>query len=618
MNFFLSFCAKSSRCLPRKRLAILSLLSYLIVVQCFLQSIIINTADARMGLMAKLKIFALLALAKKVHVVPFPFPVPIPIHIQDKEEYIYLDSMPQLMSYRPYHPPMSPYYPKVSRPNYYRRPSIGYSASESVSISVPPEHIPLRYGDRISSSKSPSPLSTPTLMGRPRDSSLYKMRKVVRTRPKEPESSMDLPLDSHHKQNQLDAEKSDNKRVNLKDIKIIFIPVKNLAGQQEKNNQAANPAIDTDMEQLGKEITKQINEENREQSNPAPSGSDDSLKSEKNDSILESDDQPLIDSPRHYHHDDSSNETLVEINEYTVDDIETSDQSSLDDHRQAQNHHQSKANVQVQPSDLEQYLASIRTTEVPTTEIQPTTPPPTPSSPISTPTSLPPSSPQTISFASLPPFSQSSMDDNLSSLQAKWLRQNSEVPRASYYRAPELKVMHKLKTSPEEQQKQEHWNQPRTIPSDYKIINKHQSMHLPLIRNEMISNFGSNSWTPFHNEPKSFGINHQDHLHSSRPQQIQFLYSVQHQSPSSSPSSTLTTTSISNQLPNEYPIIENFGLDSFRKFHLTQQQPPYLPRKPQHSLSSSSSQQSYSYVPAGPITTKWLQPKLLPITATDS
>lgn len=78
MNFFLSFCAKSSRCLPRKRLAILSLLSYLIVVQCFLQSIIINTADARMGLMAKLKIFALLALAKKVHVVPFPFPVPIP------------------------------------------------------------------------------------------------------------------------------------------------------------------------------------------------------------------------------------------------------------------------------------------------------------------------------------------------------------------------------------------------------------------------------------------------------------------------------------------------------------------------------------------------------------
>lgn len=45
----------------------------------FIQTmIIIPTVHARMGLMNKLRILALLSLVKKIDVVPFPFPIPIP------------------------------------------------------------------------------------------------------------------------------------------------------------------------------------------------------------------------------------------------------------------------------------------------------------------------------------------------------------------------------------------------------------------------------------------------------------------------------------------------------------------------------------------------------------
>lgn len=72
--------SRLSSLINARTMKLISLFYIQIIFQSFFLStmIIIPTVHARMGLMNKLRILALLSLVKKIDVVPFPLPLPIP------------------------------------------------------------------------------------------------------------------------------------------------------------------------------------------------------------------------------------------------------------------------------------------------------------------------------------------------------------------------------------------------------------------------------------------------------------------------------------------------------------------------------------------------------------
>lgn len=192
-----------------------------------------------------------------------------------------------------YHRPPNYYYhyhnrPKIQAPYFYSTGNGnngGYysaHASELSPVTVPNYPISLRYGDRISANHRPtynirkfrnrpipkSGLSDPkTAQPISENNSIYKQNSApLEIQP--PISTTVAPLsiqstaglnstfENTTTPSTINADNQDNNldNVNLKDIKIIFIPIKSLAAKKNENNEMVS-----DMKKFSDELSNQLN-----------------------------------------------------------------------------------------------------------------------------------------------------------------------------------------------------------------------------------------------------------------------------------------------------------------------------------------------------------------------
>ncbi|KAH9417668.1 uncharacterized protein LOC113797405 [Dermatophagoides pteronyssinus] len=570
--------SRLSSLINARTMKLISLFYIQIIFQSFFLStmIIIPTVHARMGLMNKLRILALLSLVKKIDVVPFPLPLPIPIHIHGKDEIVFMN-------------PIS----TNSRPSYSSgngKEMYSYSASELSPVSISPNNGQyLRYGDRISANNRPA-------LGDHPGHTTYRMRKAFRNR-QPPQWYKDINDKNRDKktttaksidQSSTIAQDPKSDNVNLKDIKIIFIPIKNLQQNQQQN---ANRSIETsiiesDMKQLTDEIRDQLNLNNNQTNNDnsvtlnsttgttIPTTSTVLMNSTETEAPI-STEELKVTSPK-----------SIDVDELLIDDYGDYDRRQLPPSSpQNMVDNQYTVEPQLAPS-IDQTSKSESETFIKkdVTKIRR----PTPNYEV-----IPP--PTT---TATPTYQASSAPFPIPSLESEWLKQNSYVPRARYYKAPELKILHHLKPYQDEQYEQSSNNIP---PSSL------QSQSLPQ------SPSITNQWSSVRpqNEP-------------SHP--IQFLYSVSHANnvpmhsltPTSQSSSSYNFNPLTSQRPHlqplqiqssmsqfhRYPIAENFGLDAFN--HQQQQQyrrrPLMVSRKHPVIINNNSND-----IEKWPITSSWTQ-----------
>ncbi|XP_046913554.2 uncharacterized protein LOC124494434 [Dermatophagoides farinae] len=590
----------NSRTMPFILLFYIQIIFQLFFIQTM---IIIPTVHARMGLMNKLRILALLSLVKKIDVVPFPFPIPIPIHIDGKEEIVFMNSMPSNGH--------------LSQPSYSTSSlssssssGYGYSASELSPVSISPNNgNHLRYGDRISTNNRPA------LGNHPGQTTTYRMRKEFRHRQppqwyreinknQNKQTTDAKSLDQSSSTTIVQDPNADN--VNLKDIKIIFIPIKNLQ-QQMNQQQNGNPntetmIIESDMKQLTDEIKEQLksnnnqpktiidkpNTDNRTTMDPSttvttmpPTTSTVSVNKTETEAPIITDKQ-IVSSPKSI----DAEEIMIDDHDDDYERRQLPPSSSSSSKNVVENQYTVDAPSIDKTSKPETFTKFVRMN-------QPTTP---------TIYQLPPPPPTT----ETPTYQASSAPFPIPSLESEWLKQNSYVPRARYYKAPELKILHHLKSNQDEQHHQ------------YLPPSSHSSS---LPQPPSITNQWSSSGPQ--TDP-------------SHP--IQFLYSVSHannvpvpsfptispSSPSSSSSASLNYNSLTLQRPHiqplqiqssmarfhRYPIVDNFGLEAFHRHRHQQQQQQQYRRRPlmmsqRHPLIIKNN--AIDDIQQWPITSTWTQ-----------
>ncbi|OTF81203.1 hypothetical protein BLA29_008278, partial [Euroglyphus maynei] len=281
-----------------------------------------------------------------------------------------------------------------------------------------------------------------------------------------------------------------SENVNLKDIKIIFIPIKNLQQNTNQSNNQETPLIESDMKQLTDEIKEQLQLTNSNQPKmfndngdhwailnstiPTTTTSTVSMNSTEQTEAPIMTEKLFVTSPK-----------STDVDEIMIDDYD--DYGS----QQQQPSSSSSKNLEENHYTVEPQLApSIGQTSKPENFTKkevirtrwPSTKPPPSYKPPSTTTTVTPSS---LSSAPFP----------IPSLESEWLKQNSYVPRARYYKAPELKILHHMKPFQDDKQ--------------YQQMSKNI---LPQRTSQSITN----QWSPIGSQNEQ----------PSHP--IQFLYSVSH------------------------------------------------------------------------------------------
>ena len=523
-----------------KRRSLSLSLCYLISLQLCLQTFTIAPVNANLDFWTKLKLLGLLALSKKISILPIPIALPIPIHIEDKEEVVYLKAPPPVSSAYSYSSPMMESYSHVV-PRYVRppKPSSLYSPSKmhhhhhhhhdivghaSELVPVVAEASAPRYGERIVPGAQPAPPA-----GRPakpivnRQRVPHRTRVVVRprtqsnveyyqptptTQPPPPPPSSSAPIDNDYYKSPYEPEVS-KPQVDS----IAAVPMKHeLTDQDIAQAETPKQPLESGLPENLLKYIRQVQGLTEKGQNEA-SGQ---LSPPVSDAV-----QPTSDSA------DSENGS----DKWRIIGSNSSDSVPLKPSGQPESTagiaqlppQQSAISIQHQ-----QHVSSIVSSR--------------PVTPITSPI-------------------QNHWQQNFHSVGVS---SPNQYPASEYvYRPPELKVMTNLpRYNPKLDQVRSAVNKPIISPLRQSFLSHDSS-----------SNQATQSFT--NSAPVSL-------------QPTQFLYTVTHNNPPSTPFSSYSP-------PNQYPNLENFGLTSFRQSQLKPNQSAkpssYLP-----SLSASASVESAKWI----------------------